>query len=198
MTPDQKRRFFLISVMIALVALVAADRLGVFGGADGDAAGGGTAMDEWLSAGARASDMQAEVDQGPEWEALLASARGSWESVADELIVAPSAEVASARLRRRVQEAMGEFDLRLTVSEALPPRAPVDGEPLRIVGIELSFDALNPEQVYRLIDRLEHLDSLRTNIPTLRIEGPGRGVRTGIQVTMSLQALAMVETGRQS
>jgi len=188
MSAQKRRRMTLIALAAALASIVAIDRLG--GGGSDDEERAPDARRVYEQKAAVLERTRGLVERADEWAALLADAERRWARAQSEMIAAPSAEIASARLRRRVEGAMADLGLALAVSDPTPPRRPLEDESVAVIGLELNFEALNPDDVMRLIDRLEHLPETRASIRQLTIEGPGRGLRAGLSVQMTLEALA--------
>ncbi len=196
MMPNRTRLIIGGVAIGALATLVAADRAGALGGGE-ESAGG--AREAYLAQAAVVQRARGLVAQADEWRALLAQAREQWESARERMITAPSAEVATARLRDIVESTMAALDLTLDASSAGAVRSPLPDEPVRVIGLSFDFTALNPDVVHRLIDRLENLPDVVTNISSLSVNGPGpRAMGAGgVRVTVELEALAWLgeETG---
>ncbi len=129
-----------------------------------------------------------------EWRAASEAARAAWERAKERIIVAPSPSVAQTRLGEIVQREMAGAGATLRVSDGLPARQPVEGEALRVVGLTLDFEVASPDALYALLDALETLDEVRTNVERLEIAGPARGGGAGLTVKMDLLALAWIES----
>ncbi|MEC9372626.1 MAG: hypothetical protein VYC34_02235 [Planctomycetota bacterium] len=189
MNRETKRRMALVGVAGALVIAVVADRAGLFSGAGDEARG---AREVYLEEAAIAEEMRSVAARVDAERVLVEQTSDAWNRARERMITARSADIASTRLRDIVERIMGDLGLTLAVSDATQPRRLVEGEGLYLIGLDLSFEALNPDVVYRLVDRLEHLPEARTNVANLSITGPGRGPRAGIDVTMKLQALSWI------
>lgn len=196
MSSPTRRRLVLVALAGILAAMVAIDQ---FGGdaADPDSTGA-TLRDAYLSQAGLTEQQAKLARQSDEWQRLVDEARERWSSVRERMLDAPSADLASARLTQRVEQIMRDLDLSLTVSDALPVRRPLPDEPIHVVGLSFSFSALNPDVVARLVDRLENMPDVRTNVARLQINGPGRRMRTGLDVTIELEALAWISQGAAS
>lgn len=192
MSPNDRRKSLLLVGAGLLTLLVVVDR---FAGGSGDEPDSEEmSVSEAYLARAGAADRQRRLaEQEDEWRAALAESQSAWDDARKRMIHAPSAEVASSRLRDMVETAMRDLGLRLAASNPVQARATVDGEPVRIIGLTLNFEAPNPDAVYRLIDRLENLPDAATNIASLNLAGPGPlPTGGGVTVTAELQALAFI------
>lgn len=194
MSKRTQRRAMLIALAAALAVAVLYDRLSV-AGADAESSGDASMVDAYLAQAAVTEKSERLVNQADDWNRLLEDAQARWASVRERMIEAPSAEIASARLTQIIERIMRDMDLSLTVSDALPVRRPLEDEPLHVIGLSVSFSALNPDVVMRLVDRLENLPEVRTNLARLQISGPGRRLRAGVEVTIELRALAWIPQG---
>jgi len=192
MSPSGKRKAMLLGSAALLASLVVADRAGVLGGRGGGDDEASTPREAYVRAAALVADAEAIVGQQEGWNELLARSDAAWAEARRGMIDAPSAEVAAERLRRMVEAIMSDMGLRLTVSSVGQPRAPLEGEGLRVISLTLDFEAPNPDVVWRLVDRLENLPDVRTNIARLSIVGPGPAIRTGLRVSIDLQGLSWV------
>lgn len=191
-----RRSAMLVGAALLLTALVIADQAGLFasggaGGAGGAGAGGG-ARAPYIEQAALTAQTSALVEQGPQWAQLRETLEAERDGAMRRMIVAPSGELAAARLRGMVESAMSELGLRLTSSAAIRPDTPLEGSPLRVIGLTLDFDAVDPDAVFALVERLENLPDARTTINSISLSGPMRMGREGLTVSMELRALSMV------
>jgi len=188
MSNDKKRLAVIAVLAVLLAGLVIADRMG------GPAAGAASSPAESYREQAQTTaQMRAVVQQQPEWAALGDRAAGRMERAVESMIVARSAELATARLRDRVEQEMRDRGLRLDSTDSPDIRAPLEGAPVREIGLSIRFTADNPDVVHTLIDRLENLDEPRMTVRRLTIVGPGASPRRGVDVTLDVEALAFVQ-----
>lgn len=191
MSPETRRRALLLGAVSLLGAAVVADRAGLFAGG-GETEESGSATEAYLRTAALVEESESAAAGLEDLRSVIRTGEAQWQAARARLIEAPSADVAADRLRRAAETAMSDLGLKLAVSAVSPPRAPVEGEALRVIALTLDFEAPNPDVVWRLIDRLENLPEARTSIARLTVTGPGPGVRTGLRVSLDLQALALV------
>lgn len=191
MTRDQRRKAMLVGAAGVLAIGVALDRAGFFSTAGGEGSDADRAA-SYLQQAALVERNAQLAHYSDAWQDVLAESRSAFQRAVATMIVAPSPELAADRLRRQAEAAMNDLGIKLTVSAVTPARTPLENEPLRVVGLQLDFDAPNPDVVFRLIDRLENLPDTRTHIGSLALTGPGPGVRTGLRVSMKLEALALI------
>ncbi|MBL0928219.1 MAG: hypothetical protein IBJ11_11310 [Phycisphaerales bacterium] len=142
------------------------------------------------------------------WLDAARAARAEFDaSVRGMAVRAKTTELAESQLRDRVLAVMNELKLTsprveaLRLPDVLPAAQPSPGQPptagpadaLRVVAVRVQFDAPDPRAALALIDRLENFPDLRTNIPQVSIEGPGR-LQTSSQVVgqLTVHALALI------
>jgi hypothetical protein len=195
-TREKRRKTLLLAGAGALAVVVALDRAGIFAPA-GPESPAGDPSDAFLQRAALVERSEQLAGQSDAWAAALEASRAEFQRALRTMIVAPSPELAADRLRRQAETAMNDLGLKLAVSAVTPAKAPIDKEALRVVGLALDFDAPNPDVVFRLIDRLENLPETRAHVGRLSITGPGPGIRTGLRVSMEVQALALIAQAPQ-
>jgi len=185
-----RRLVWLALVAGLLAALVAVDRL-LLRQSDQDNAT--TASQPLVEKAAQLAKAKAIAHQEERWRKALDAEEAQVQEARQRMIQAPSVDVAGAKLRQVVQEVMREVGVTLDVSDEAPSRAVLEGEPVRLVGLQLQFRTSDPETLYALIDRLENRPDLLTNVSRVRILGPGRSGGSGLEVTMDLEALSWIE-----
>ncbi len=188
MTSENRRLLALLAVAGVAGALVAIDRLGALEGASE----GSSKMGAYTAQAELTGAAQQMVDSAAEWESLVESLEERWRSAREAMIEAPSAEVATARLRDAADRAMRDLGLSLDAWSPLSIRAPIEGESIRVIGLSLDLEAPNPDLVYQLLDRLEHLSEARVQIRRVSIGGPGPRPGAGVRIGMELEALAWI------
>jgi hypothetical protein len=182
----------LLAAVGTLGLLEVIDRAG--GAGAGDAGGAPSARQAYAAQAASLAGAEAITARVEEWREAARRARGAWERAKERIIVAPSPSVAQTRLAEIVQREMAGAGATLRVSDSLAPRQPVEGEALRVVGLTLDFEVASPDSLYALLDALENLEDVRTNVERLEIAGPARGGGSGLTVKMDLLALAWIES----
>jgi len=191
----QTRRIAVLLAALGVVAaLVVVDRAGIAAG--GEAGGEGvSARRQYLRQAAVVEEMRQFVAQREQWRAAHESAQDQWRDIRADMLEGRTTDVAAAQLEERVDDVLVDLGLRPRVSSMLPSRTPLDGEGLRVVGLSLGLEAPNPDALYALVDRLENLPGVMTNISALSVRGPARRPGAGLDVEIDLRALAWVEGG---
>jgi len=181
----------LAGVVIVLTVLVFADNLG---GHSADDASGASADAAQVVVERAAQLKQAEsiASQEDAWRGTLAANNKGLEDARSRMIEAPSVDIAGAKLREVVQQVMGDVGVTLDVSDAVTPINVVADEPLHVIGLQLQFQTSDMESLYALVDRLEHMPDLMTNVSRLQVLGPGRAAGAGLDVTMDVRALSWI------
>ena len=198
---NAQQRKALVVILGVLGLLVVADFFGVLPGRgeDSDAADAAPgAKSLYLARAELAQKQEALISEAGEWKEAARQAGRAWESARQGMVAERTVELAEARFRDRVLEAVQ--DLRLGSLRVTPirDRAPAQGaKPLsmevRPMNLEVKFDAANHRDVYAAIDRLESMSGMATSISALRIDGPARvQLPHVITVVLTLQAQAAV------
>jgi hypothetical protein len=192
MTKDTKRTALLLVALLAVGALVVLDRMSGSGGAAEGEDAPASLADRYRQEASRAAVVAAGLESAQAWEDALADAERRWDEASGRMIHAGSVDIAFVRLREVVESAMRDVGLRLDSSVALPVEAPMEGEALRVIGMRMEFLSTDPQGVYTLVDRLENLPEVATNVAGLRVAGPGRLGRDQVSVVIELRALAWI------
>jgi len=179
----------LVAIVAVLLILVLRDRTS---SASADTVAPASARQSFLDASAVTRSAETLVAQRDDWVAANDTARRAWDDALTTIIRAPSVNVAESSLRAVLEEAMGDAGLTLSVSAPMPRQTPIAGEPLRVIGLTLDFDAPNPDTVYTLIDRIENAPSPRMVISDLEIRGPGRTGRSGLHIKMDVASMTWI------
>lgn len=190
MTGSQRRTVALSALVVVVGAAVAVDRLSA--GATG--AGEPTVRERSVQRAALVAEKRAFIDAEPRWRAALDRARDEWDRVRARLIVAPTAELATARLGQLIRGAADDFGLTLEATGTPSVRAPGDDTSLRVIGLRLSLRATGPGSLAAYLDRLERLPGAWINVTSLSVLGPGRTPSAGLRVDLEIEALAWVGT----
>ena len=182
----------LVAIVAVLMVLVLRDR----STAGADTVAPASPRQSYLEASALTGSIEALIARRDEWDAAHGQAQRAWDIAMTTIIRAPSVNVAESSLRAFLEDEMRDAGLTLSVSSPLARQAPIEGEPLRIIGLTLDFDAPNPDTVYTLLDRIENATasgpSPRMVITDLEIRGPGRTGRDGLHVKMDVAAMAWI------
>ncbi|RMD66543.1 MAG: hypothetical protein D6824_00640 [Planctomycetota bacterium] len=187
MSSSGRRLVWLVSAAALLAALVAADRLLLRRGVEAQ-----PVAEPLVEKAAQLAKARAVASQEEQWRTTLEAEKQQVRTVKERMIEAPSVEVAGARLKQVVQEVMRDVGVTLDVSDTTSAKPVLEGEPVHLVGLQLQFRTNDPETLYALIDKLEHMPDLLTNVSRVRILGPGRSGGAGLEVTMDLQALSWI------
>jgi len=190
MTPDNRRKTIMLGAAGLLAVVVLVDRAGLF--ASSGAEEGADARQAYLAQATLVERTRGMVEQEEEWRELLTRSRESWESVRPRLIHGTSAELAAGRLRDMTEAILRDLDLRIDSSRTLQVRTPLEGEPVRVIGLALDIHAPSPDVLYRAIDRLENIEEAMTNIERINVQGPGLRGAPGVRVSLNLRALAWI------
>jgi len=211
---DTRRKQLLVSALLAIGALVLADQFGLIPGRSTSAeavavAGAVGARPIYLARARRAAMEQALIERAPRWRAAAEQARERWEQARRAMVVERTVELAEARFRDLALDALKDLNLAAVRASAVSQASGAtpksgsgasagvkdEGEGARVLTItlEVKFDATGQREVYAALDRLENLAGLRTNIASLRVDGPGRiQISQTISATLTLQAQAAV------
>lgn len=195
-------------VLLVLAALIAvaliADRTGILHRV-GQSESGNDAT-EYREKQRKLTRRTAFLEEVGRWRDALDTLEQRAREAAETAVVASTEDLAESKLRETVLDEIGACDIQSPSAErSSTSRVPTaDGEPrerdtgVRVLTLELRFDAPSPEAAFCVVDRLENMPELRLNIDSLDIQGPGRrqtggrgiGVTTA---TLYVRALAVVE-----
>lgn len=199
MTP--KARTGLLAGVVGVLALaVGADRMGWLGGRgdEGDAAGAGEgARAAYLEKAALAQRLEDLIAEAPQWEQAAGRAAQLRQEVAPRLVAGATVELAAGAFRERVLRAAADLRLQALsvtlVTSSGPSAGGTNAAPVRLLELRIAFDTAAVADIYALVDRLENLDDLATNVSRLEIAGPGRKqVPQTVTVNITLHGLALV------
>ena len=187
----------MVVVLGALALLVALDRLG--GGGEEDVAAPATDVAPRDAYMQEAIDLERDrtlVGETDAWTTLLVDAETEWRGVEDRMIRARNRQDALDKLRTIVKNEMTalELDERALRLSAMPPESDADaGNPVQSVAATIAFNHDRPEDVYRLIERLENMPRVLTRISHATIRGPGmKQAMRRIDVEFRLHALVVI------
>ncbi len=189
---QNQRTLALAGLLVVVGAFVLYDRAARSSGG-GDSS---SPADELAARSAEIDRQRALVAAGPEWERALAEARGAWERVRSSSALGATPELAVEAFRSRlVEEARA---LGLTVdsvqrAESAPvAEMPGNAERLHTLEVRFTVTTHRVEDVYRLLDRIEHMPGLRAHVSESRITGPGAIQRTQkIAATFTARAIGI-------
>lgn len=191
---SRRRQSLMIGAVLLLVMIVVINRVGIVGPA-GETSEDDlpSARSQYLARAAIRKEQVALIAQGAQWASAAARAEDVWSQTQRLLIEAPTVELAGARFRDRVVD-----ELRMLGVEA--PRATLvsgaaelgkNGDsPLRVIELDLRFDANSHRDLYSAIDRLENLPETWTAIEMVEVTGPGR-IQVPHTVSVSLRLVAI-------
>ncbi|MEO1129649.1 MAG: hypothetical protein AAFX05_08095 [Planctomycetota bacterium] len=144
---------------------------------------------------------QGIVSQAAAWGAALQEANETWVSLSDRFIEASTTQLAQAAFREHVlRVAREDFDLQ-ALSARRTGAAPLleDDESLQRIEITVVVESVRPEDVFRIVDRLEHMPDLATNIVSVDLVGPERMQTTQhVTGTIVIETIAWIDAGDQS
>lgn len=191
MSREQKRLTVLLAVALVVAGLVAMDRLLPDSGESSQAVSVNT---EYLRQAELVAQMQGFINAAPEWLAVDEAATARWRDEKARMIVAPTAALANSRLQQKLTQIVSDLGVTLSATSTPTVRAPVEGEPLRVIGLTISIQAPSPQTLHAFVDRVENMPDVRTNIRRLQTLGPGpRRTPTGeLNVELDLEALAWI------
>jgi hypothetical protein len=141
------------------------------------------------------------VSQAAAWEAALNEADRTWGSLSDRFIEASTTQLAQAAFREHVLRiARDDFDLQsLAVRRSGAAPLLEDSEALQRIEVTMVVESVRPADVFRIVDRLEHMPDLATNIISVDLVGPERMQTTQhVTGTIVIETIAWIDAGDQS
>jgi hypothetical protein len=186
----------LLLAMLGLIAgLVILDRTGLLPGrspAD-EGAAPTTPRARYLLAASELQQERAIISQAGPWRRELDSARQRWAALRAGMVRAATPELAESRLREVVLDATAGLELASpTRVSYVRDAAPLEGD-IRPIAVRVEFDAVSHRDALAAIDRLAHLPGVRTEVVSLRVQGPGRVLLPEqLTISLTLRALALV------
>jgi hypothetical protein len=185
------RTVLMVVVLVLLGGLVAIDRFSGGGGAEEAGDGAPTARAVYLRAANAEARREALLDAADAWSRARAEAESAWAEVAPRLLRERTRQIAEEALRERARREMEALGVR--VERAVPVSTDDEQGVVQTVAVELTARVLNPQEAYRVIDRLEQLDDLLTHVPEAALIGPGVRGGEGLTVEVRVEALAVFE-----
>lgn len=190
---SERKRITILIVLIAVVgALVVADRLTAGGAPDGEER---STRAEYLRQAELVARMERFLEERPQWQQAHDDADETWRDLQSRILSAPTAELANARLQQRISTIANELGVTLLATSAPSVRAPVEDQPLNVIGLTMSFEVRSPERLYALVDRLENMPDAWTNIRQVKALGPRRTPRGIVDVELEIESLAWITRG---
>lgn len=196
---SQRRQMWLLGVVGTLVMLVAIDRVGVFDRMQGEVTHDAlTARSRYLVQAAVWQQQQSFVAHSARWAEAATRASGAWEQTNRFMISAPTIELAGARFRDRVVEELRilgvEAPRAALVSHAEAPASDEAVSPMRVITLDVQFDARSHRDLYGAVDRLENLPETWTAIESIEVSGPGRiQISHTASVSLRLVAIGLIQ-----
>ncbi len=198
---NQRTRTLALALVFALVGLaLLADRTGML---DRLRAGGGSgagAQSAYFAAAEQHALEQGLIAQRAMWEAALAQARSTAAQLDTIAHRAPTEQIAAADIRDRLTEAIRNRGTASLSIKGRPP-APIPDDAaapeVRIITFDIGFDARDPSVAFAIIDILENLPDLRTQITNVSLDGPGfKQITTEpIAVALQVRTIAIISGG---
>lgn len=147
----------------------------------------------YLQRAALVAEQERLIAEAPRWRALAEDLRRRWDLAKEGLVAGATEQLAGAAFRDAVVDALADLDL-TAVSATLQPATAADPAlPVRLLTIDVRFDARQHRDLYSAIERLENIPGVRTAIGSVRIEGPGRmQLAGGAKVSLTVRALAVI------
>lgn len=194
MKPAGRQRILLVALglIATVVVLEFAGLLPRAGDSEADASDA-SARSLYLQRIALVEDQERLIGEAPRWRALADELRVRWDRAKEGLVSGATEQLAGAAFRDAVVDALAGLDL-TAVAATLQPASPVDPLiPVRLLTLEVRFDAKQHRDLYAAIERLENLPGVRTSIASVRIDGPGRLQISGeARVSLTVRALAVI------
>lgn len=202
--PSQARTGMLAGIVFLLLVLVLWRQFG--SGSSGATPTGGGASDASASLPEQyRKEMEISHHQrqltsaGPAWAGAAARLHEEWAKARQQLVKGKTLELAEAGFRERVLAEVKEFKFLSAKANAAPPPASPDGSgaaassPIKVIGLRVEVDSDNPDDIYRLIDRIENMPDARAAVTAVKLEGPGFKLEPGrLAATIQVQGLALV------
>jgi hypothetical protein len=200
MSPVMRRNTMVLAV-VALAALVGADRMGWLPTAEVEADNAGTATtprDRYLESAESVALDRALLASAGQTAAALEDAQSRWAQVRSECVVGNTAELAEASFRERILAATRDLGIQNANAaavrvESAPTAATSTDRVLRPIALRVQFDTDKPQEIYRVVDVLENLPDIRTSITAISLVGPGLPqVPNQVTASITVGAIAVV------
>lgn len=186
----------LVVAVVILIGAVALSRSDILFAHDDADAGLPTPRSIYLARASLTAAQDALLAQADRWRTALDRTEQSWGVARRSVVAARSLELAGARFRDMALQAIVDLDIASPAATVVPADAPTANTAMMILPLQLDvqFDARQHSDIYAAIDRLENMPGVRTNIESLRLDGPGRIQMPRLAtVRLRLTALALIE-----
>lgn len=162
-----------------------------------------TAREQYIEELALTRRQEALIAQNEKWSQARAGAESAWDDVSRELVRGRTMELAEAGFRERVLAEVKDMKFidssantqRPTESAPTQPVAQAASQTasIRTIGLKVDVRTNSPAEVYRLIDRLEHMPDARAGVIGVELRGPGLAQTPGeVSASITVHALALV------
>ncbi len=168
-----------------------------------------SARERYLDALAQTDRQKGLLESAARWREALAATRESWDRASRELVRGRTQELAEAGFRERVlaevkdlkfaESSANTVKIEATVATggaggtAAPSPGAAAPAAVRPIGLKVDVRTDSPAEVYRLIDRLEHMPDARAGVVSVEVKGPGLAQALGeVNATITVHALALI------
>lgn len=191
MTAERKRLVILTGLVAIVGAIVIADRLM----ADGDDATAGVSRRaQYMQQAELVAEMRQFIDSREAWEQAQRDVIAAWSAAQERIIAARTAELANAELQRKISAIVNDLGITVVATGAPSVRTPSEDQPIRVIGLRFTIEAVSPEAVFALVDRIENLPDAWCHVELVQIIGPRRTPVSRLDVDIELEALALITT----
>ncbi|HBS28817.1 MAG TPA: hypothetical protein DEB06_05065 [Phycisphaerales bacterium] len=198
MTHSRRTRI-LAGALIGVAVLVGLDFVGVLprsGGGDPGADAAPSARDLYFQRAALVADQRRLIAEAPAWRSTAEDLRRRWDLVREGLAQGATEQLAGARFRDAALDALVGLDIGGLSATLQAPVSPDPSLPVRLLTLEVRFDARQHADLYLAVERLENIPGVRTSVGSVRFEGPGRlQTQGGAKAAITVTGLAVVGVG---
>ncbi len=193
MTAERKRTTILVALVAIVGGLVVLDRLS----ADDTAIDSATTSTrvQYAQQATLVAEMRQFINAADDWERAQQDAIEAWQTARSRLIAAPTAELANAQLTRRINSIVDDLGVTLVATSAPSVRTPVENQPVRVIGLQITIAVESTEELFAMVDRLENMPDAWCHVSRVQVIGPRRTPVTKLDVDIDLEALALITTG---
>lgn len=189
----------LLALVVVLLGLAVVFRGSLFGGAAEQSVSEEPTLRERYLADVELTERHERLAaESQRWVEAQRVIEDQWTVASRELVRGRTIELAEAGFRERVLAEVKDLKFLESsanaIAQAAAPITPGQvPSPIRPVALRLEVRTDAPEDVYRLIDRLEHLPDMRASVGSVQINGPGLAQVLGeVRATIQINALALV------
>lgn len=135
---------------------------------------------------------------GESWEQARDRLRSQWDEVRRQFVKGKTLELAQAGFRERVLSETKDFKFLQVKANVAPIEGPAEDAataamPVKVIGLRVEVDSDNPDDLYRLVDRLENMPDARAEVTAVKLEGPGFKLVPGrLAAVIQVRSLALV------